>query len=71
MNWDAVGAIGEIIGAVAVIAALIYLAIQIREGARASRLDRYCYKRSEPFTGHEPLLETAKGFLPGRIHCLG
>ena len=37
MNWDAVSAIGEIVGAVAVIVTLIYLAIQIRESARASR----------------------------------
>lgn len=37
MNWDAIGAIGEIAGAVAVIATLVYLAIQIRDGARASR----------------------------------
>lgn len=37
MNWDAVGAIGEIVGAVAVIATLIYLTIQIREGTRATR----------------------------------
>ena len=37
MNWDAIGAIGEIIGAIAVIVTLIYLAIQIRDSARASR----------------------------------
>lgn len=37
MNWDAIGALGEIIGAIAVIATLIYLTIQIRESARASR----------------------------------
>jgi hypothetical protein len=30
MNWDAIGAIGEIIGALAVIATLMYLAIQVR-----------------------------------------
>ena len=30
MNWDAAGAIGEIIGAVAVVATLAYLATQIR-----------------------------------------
>ena len=30
MNWEAIGAIGELIGAVAVVATLIYLAIQIR-----------------------------------------
>jgi hypothetical protein len=30
MNWDAIGAIGETVGAVAVIATLFYLAVQIR-----------------------------------------
>jgi hypothetical protein len=34
MNWDAIGAIGEIIGAVAVIATLIYLARQIQQSNR-------------------------------------
>lgn len=37
MNWDAIGAIGELIGAVAVIATLIYLAQQIKDSARAAR----------------------------------
>ena len=37
MNWDAIGAIGELIGAAAVIATLIYLAQQIKDSARASR----------------------------------
>ena len=32
LNWDAIGAVGEIIGAIAVIATLGYLAIQIRQG---------------------------------------
>ena len=32
MNWDAIGAIGEIVGAIAVIATLFYLATQIRQG---------------------------------------
>lgn len=35
MNWEAIGAIGEIIGASAVIATLVYLAIQIRQNTRA------------------------------------
>ena len=30
MNWDAIGAMGEILGAVAVLVTLVYLAIQIR-----------------------------------------
>jgi len=37
MNWDAIGAVGELIGAGAVIATLIYLAQQIKDSARASR----------------------------------
>jgi hypothetical protein len=37
MNWDAVGAIGEIVGAGAVIATLVYLAKQIKDSARAAR----------------------------------
>ena len=32
MNWDAIGAVGEIIGAVAVVLTLIYLTIQVRIG---------------------------------------
>jgi len=31
MNWEAMGAIGEIVGAVGVIATLAYLAVQIRQ----------------------------------------
>jgi hypothetical protein len=38
MNWEAVGAIGEIIGALAVIVTLIYLSAQVRQNTKASRL---------------------------------
>ncbi len=31
MNWEAIGAIGELIGAVAVLVTLIYLAVQVRQ----------------------------------------
>ena len=31
MNWEAIGAIGELVGGIAVIATLIYLAIQVRQ----------------------------------------
>jgi len=34
MNWEAIGAIGEIIGAIAVVASLIYLSVQIRHNSR-------------------------------------
>ena len=36
MNWDAIGAVGEILGAAAVVATLIYLARQMRQEARAN-----------------------------------
>ena len=35
MNWDAIGAVGEILGATAVVATLIYLARQMQQEARA------------------------------------
>lgn len=38
MNWDAIGAIGELVGAVAVVATLGYLAIQIRLQNKEARL---------------------------------
>ena len=34
MNWDAIGAIGEIVGAAAVVLSLLYLAIQLRQSNR-------------------------------------
>ena len=39
MNWDAIGALSEMIGAIAVVITLVYLAIQIRQNTRAIRLD--------------------------------
>jgi len=37
INWEAVGAAGEILGALAVVATLAYLAVQIRQNTKASR----------------------------------
>ena len=37
MNWEAIGAIGEIVGGVGVIISLLYLATQIRRDTRAKR----------------------------------
>jgi len=36
MNWEAIGAIGEVLGAIGVIASLLYLAIQVRASTRAA-----------------------------------
>ena len=35
MNWDAIGAIGELLGASAVLVTLIYLAVQIKQNTSA------------------------------------
>ena len=38
MNWEALGAIGELVGAAAVLATLVYLALQMRQNTRAVRI---------------------------------
>ena len=38
MNWEAIGAIGEIVGAMAVFVSLVYLALQIRNQNKESRV---------------------------------
>ena len=38
MNWDAIGAVGEIIGALAVVLSVVYLAVQIRRQTDQARL---------------------------------
>ncbi len=41
MNWDALGAIGELVGAAAVVLTLAYLAVQIRQSSKSSRQQSY------------------------------
>ena len=38
MNWEAIGAIGQIVGAIAVVISLVYLAREIRSNARSARM---------------------------------
>ena len=37
MNWDAVGAIAEVLGAIGVIVSLLYLANQIRQSTQTEK----------------------------------
>ena len=37
MNWDAIGAVGEVVGALGVIFSVLYLAVQIRSNTKATR----------------------------------
>jgi len=48
LNWDAIGAIGEVVGAAAVVASLMYLASQIRADAQARRME-VIHTQSEAF----------------------
>jgi hypothetical protein len=38
VNWEAISAIGQIVGALAVVISLIYLAREIRSNARSARI---------------------------------
>ena len=39
MDWEAIGAVGETIGAIAVVASLLYLSVQTRASANAMRIN--------------------------------
>jgi len=39
MNWDAIGAVAELLGAIGVIGSLIYVATQVRASTLASRVE--------------------------------
>lgn len=41
MNWEAIGAVGEVLGAIGVIITLIYLASQLRQNTRELRSSRH------------------------------
>ena len=41
MNWEAIGAVGELAGGLVVIASLLYLAQQVRIGRKQQRVDAF------------------------------
>jgi len=65
MNWDAIGAIGQILGAAAVLVTLGYLAVQVRvarsTASDANRLTRAVgvHEAILAILGNENLIETA------------
>ena len=52
LNWDAIGAIGEILGALAVFLTLVYLAVQIRQNTSSVRASTFheCASRAADLT---------------------
>jgi hypothetical protein len=68
MNWDALGAIGEVVGAVAVVLTLGYLAIQIRQSGKSSRQQSYhdlVTRRSEFYNKMVESNDVAAIFIAG------
>ena len=55
MNWDAVGAIAESVGAFGVIVSLIYLALQVRQNTKQVRLSRFQETSSTLQDGFAPI----------------
>lgn len=40
MNWEAIGLVGETVGALAVVVSLGYLALQVRQNSNMARVER-------------------------------
>lgn len=46
MNWDAISAIGEVVGAIGVVASLFYVAYQVRQNTEQSKLNTKAVENS-------------------------
>ena len=58
MNWDAIGALGELIGAGAVVVTIVYLSIQIRANTNQVRSAEHHRFRDETSRLHEIALSS-------------
>jgi len=73
VDWDALGAIGELVGALAVVATLGYLAIQLRFAAKMAQLGIAEQRRTLTQAVHDRLVENpdfAEIWLRGRTDYL-
>ena len=68
MNWDAVGAIAESVGALGVIASLIYLALQVRQNTQQVRLSRFQEASSSLQDGFAPIYDAGNPAIWYRGH---
>ena len=68
MNWEAIGAIGEIIGAAAVVLTLGYLAVQIRQNTRVVRLSAF---QTTTDRQHQWFVELARDPEVARVYSAG
>lgn len=60
MNWEAIGAMGEIGGAIAVVVTLVYLIRQIRQSTEATRVAAY-HHAQEPLWSISAAIATDPG----------
>lgn len=60
MNWNAIGAVGEMLGALGVIITLVYLARQIRQNTLATRLSASRSVATAAREWNAPLLQDAE-----------
>ena len=63
MNWEAIGAIGEIVGAAGVIATLVYLAYQIRQNTTQLEQNTLAAKAAAQNASNEALRENRKAIF--------
>ncbi len=57
MDWNAIGAIGEVIGGVGVIFTLFYLALQIRQNTKATQKQSFRDAMEFIYTSSNPLIQ--------------
>lgn len=60
MNWDAISAIAEILGAVAVVASLIYVGKQVAQNTAMMRVGAASETLEKDFDLTDPILESAE-----------
>lgn len=63
MNWEAIGAIGEIIGAAGVVATLVYLTYQIRQNTIQLEQNTLAAKAAAQNASNEALRENRKAIF--------
>ncbi|MDH4054457.1 MAG: hypothetical protein OEW73_02610 [Gammaproteobacteria bacterium] len=63
MNWEAIGAIGELVGAIGVVVTLIYLAYQIRQNTEQLEKSTLAAKAAAQNASNEALRENRKAIF--------
>jgi hypothetical protein len=56
MNWEAIGSLGEVVGAIAVLVTLVYLTLQVRQGNRLMQAQYREMNRSAVLEVFDPII---------------